>query len=464
MKKLATAMLSLGLLAGTCTGAMAAEPEIYYNGNALTLNQPAIIQDGRTLLGVRDMAEQMGVDVSWDTATRIATVSYNDTTIKLQPDLHRVIVDGTVQTVDVGPQIVNDRIYLPLRYLFEMLDGEVTYTQATDGTAKVSVFSKDSYANYYKVNGRDTTVLHNNSAFNGENVIMLHDGNMVDINIIGNQLNVYRTDRLHNQISETSEHTWLRKTITGFEEVNGSYYAVLDEQPSTNYVGSGYHPVGNPFIKEILTPQGEFTFYGSEAGLNTYALESDKGFSSVKVDGYLLHVTEDIKDTSYAFSNQKGYGFLTDGQLLLIANTPGEGYKVLSCNTISNTMRDGKLFTQNGDYYAIGSDLTDSGTPEVFVTSYSANGRKNNSYVPVSNFGDMQRNRYLNILDAVQIGSKAYLLLQTDTARYLGCYDLTAHTFTSETLTQPFERFVPANGSWQLYYCDKDYYHFRTVQ
>ena len=27
-----------------------------------------------------------------------------------------------------------------------------------------------------------------------------------------------------------------------------------------------------------------------------------------------------IKDTSYAFSNQKGYGFLTDGQLLLIAN------------------------------------------------------------------------------------------------------------------------------------------------
>lgn len=35
MKKVAVAMLSLGLLMGSCAAAMAAEPEISYNGSRL---------------------------------------------------------------------------------------------------------------------------------------------------------------------------------------------------------------------------------------------------------------------------------------------------------------------------------------------------------------------------------------------------------------------------------------------
>ena len=85
MKKIAVAMLSLGLLAGSCSAAMAAEPEISYNGQPLTLHQPAIVQEGRTLLALRDMAEQMDVDVQWDSATRLATITYKDKVITLQP-------------------------------------------------------------------------------------------------------------------------------------------------------------------------------------------------------------------------------------------------------------------------------------------------------------------------------------------------------------------------------------------
>ena len=89
---------------------------------------------------------------------------------------------------------------------------------------------------------------------------------------------------------------------------------------------------------------------------------------------------------------------------------------------------------------------------------------KANSYVPVSNLCDADGYRYLNIVDAVQIDDKAYLLLQTNLNKYLACYDLTAHTFTSEKLTRPYERFVPAKGSWQLYYCDDENYYFLEVK
>ena len=47
---------------------------------------------------------------------------------------------------------------------------------------------------------------------------------------------------------------------------------------------------------------------------------------------------------------------------------------------------------------------------------------------------------------------------------YLDCYDLTAHTFKAETLNKPYERFVQAKGSWQLYYCDDENYYFLEVK
>ena len=89
---------------------------------------------------------------------------------------------------------------------------------------------------------------------------------------------------------------------------------------------------------------------------------------------------------------------------------------------------------------------------------------KANSYVPVSHFSDTETYRYLDIADAVQIGDKAYLLLRTNNNRYLACYDLTQHTFTAEKLSQPYQKFVQAKGSWQLYDCDDEYYYFLQVQ
>ena len=468
MRKLAVAALSLGLLAGTCSTAMAAEPQVYYNGFELELNQPAIIQDGRTLFAMRDMAEQMNMDVQWDSATRWATVSYKDTEVMLQPDLQRVLINGTEQSLDVGPQIINDRIYLPVRYLFEMLDCDVFYRQYDNGDAVVSVNTRDAYMNYIQKNGRETKIVRSMASTATDNpTVMTADGNVLELYVEKGKVQMSRTTQTLSRVEEKEEPAIFHSSITDIMKLDGVYYAVLDETQSGNYIGSAYHPNGSAFISEIQTPQGKFAFYGSEAYVDVLALEGKEGFTSKTLKGYVLNIggsKEEITDTSYAFSDQKGYGFLTDGQLLLIANVQGEGYKVLSCNQISDTMKDGKLFTNNGEFYAIGSDTTAAGKAEIFVTSYTAQGMKANSYVPVSNLCDQDGYRYLNIIDSVQIDDKAYLLLQTNLGKYLACYDLTAHTFTAETLTKPYERFVPAKGSYQLYYCDEDYYYFLDVK
>ena len=35
-------------------------------------------------------------------------------------------LNGEEQAIDVGPQIINDRIYLPVRYMFELFEGNVS--------------------------------------------------------------------------------------------------------------------------------------------------------------------------------------------------------------------------------------------------------------------------------------------------------------------------------------------------
>jgi len=469
MKKFAVAMLSLGLLAGSYSAALAAEPEISYNGQPLTLHQPAIVQEGRTLLALRDMAEQMDVDVQWDSATRLATVAYQDKTIVLQPDLQRVLINGELQQVDVGPQIIENRIYLPVRYLFEMLDADVFYRSYEDGKTVVAVNSKDSYINYVTTSGRLTKAVRRveNSSYTGNPVVMTHDGNVLEVIVDGRKIHFYRTTKTLSRMEEKTENSVFRKQVTGILEEDGQYYAVLDRTQSDRYVGSGYSPAGAAFLKEIHTPQGVFHFYGSEATVDTLALESNAGFGNKTVQGYLLDISESdapIRHRAYAFRDDKQFAFLTDGQFLLIGNVPGKGYQVLACTTISDTMNGGKVFVQDGEFYVLGSDLAENGQPEIFVTSYTEQGMKAHSYVPVSHLSDTDSYRYLNISDAVQIGDKAYLLLQTNRNRYLACYDLTQHTFTAERLNRPYEKFVQAKGSWQLYYCDDEYYYFLQVR
>ena len=209
MKKIAAAMLSLGLLAGSCTMAAAAEPEVYYNGQPLEMHQPAIIQEGRTLLALRDMAEQMQVTVQWDSATRLATVTYKDKTITLQPDLQRVLINNQEQEIDVGPQIIDDHIYLPVRYLFELLDADVFYRQYDDGKTVVSVNSKDSYVNYVTTTGRLTKAVRDIESDHADNpVLMTHDGNIMELVVDGSSIHLYRTTQMLNRQEQKQETTF----------------------------------------------------------------------------------------------------------------------------------------------------------------------------------------------------------------------------------------------------------------
>ena len=84
-----------------------------------------IIENSRTLVPVRFIAESFGADVSFDDATRVIGISLGGKTIQMQLDSAEYTVNGETKTLDVPAKSVNGRTLIPLRALVEALGKEV---------------------------------------------------------------------------------------------------------------------------------------------------------------------------------------------------------------------------------------------------------------------------------------------------------------------------------------------------
>lgn len=95
---------------------------------------PYINADGRTLIPVRFVAEELGAAVTWDNATRTATIEKNGVTIKLPINSKTMTVTsgGVTKTVTMDTEAVltGGRTMVPIRYVAEALGAYVDYADA----------------------------------------------------------------------------------------------------------------------------------------------------------------------------------------------------------------------------------------------------------------------------------------------------------------------------------------------
>ncbi len=86
-----------------------------------------IIVDGSTLVPIRAVAEALGGAVEWDNDTRNVTITKDAKVIKLVIDEINARVDESNVTLDAAPVIINGRTMLPLRFVAENLGAEVEW-------------------------------------------------------------------------------------------------------------------------------------------------------------------------------------------------------------------------------------------------------------------------------------------------------------------------------------------------
>lgn len=105
--------------------------QVTVNGNSVQFDQPAFIQDGRTMVPMRKIFEALGAEVSWDGDTQTVTATKGSTTISLQIGSNVLNKNGKSIEVDVPAFLQNGRTLVPIRAISESLDASVNWDSET---------------------------------------------------------------------------------------------------------------------------------------------------------------------------------------------------------------------------------------------------------------------------------------------------------------------------------------------
>lgn len=105
--------------------------QVTVNGNSVQFDQPAFIQDGRTMVPMRKIFDALGAEVSWDGDTQTVTATKGSTTISLQIGSNVLNKNGKSIEVDVPAFLQNGRTLVPIRAISESLDASVNWDSET---------------------------------------------------------------------------------------------------------------------------------------------------------------------------------------------------------------------------------------------------------------------------------------------------------------------------------------------
>ncbi|MBQ7266379.1 MAG: copper amine oxidase N-terminal domain-containing protein [Firmicutes bacterium] len=86
-----------------------------------------VIKDGRTLIPVRGVFEDLGFIVDWDSSTSTATIYDSNHEVSISKNNSYFLADGNEYSLDVPAQIIDGSIYIPLRAVGEAVGADVSW-------------------------------------------------------------------------------------------------------------------------------------------------------------------------------------------------------------------------------------------------------------------------------------------------------------------------------------------------
>ncbi|MDO5396621.1 MAG: copper amine oxidase N-terminal domain-containing protein, partial [bacterium] len=94
--------------------------------------QPFIDENSRTQIPIRAVAESIGCKVEYDAASQTVSIDGSDENIVLRIGDENMDVNGETVKMDTAARIVDDRTYIPVRFVAEALGFEVDYLTDTN--------------------------------------------------------------------------------------------------------------------------------------------------------------------------------------------------------------------------------------------------------------------------------------------------------------------------------------------
>ncbi|OUS76411.1 hypothetical protein B1748_12050 [Paenibacillus sp. MY03] len=106
-------------------------PAAWINGDEYKLEVAPFIHNGRTLIPLRFVSEALGAKLDWDGAARRITLTRGEDVIVLVIDSSEATVNGKRVTMDVPATIYKGKTMVPIRFVSEQFNQKITFDDAT---------------------------------------------------------------------------------------------------------------------------------------------------------------------------------------------------------------------------------------------------------------------------------------------------------------------------------------------
>ncbi|HWP97935.1 MAG TPA: copper amine oxidase N-terminal domain-containing protein [Syntrophomonadaceae bacterium] len=110
-------------------------------GKGQNYSQNPIDENGRLLVPLRQFAEALGYDVTWNNEDYSISMTNDSHTVWMQVDNPRANKDGLMVELDVPPRIVNGRTMIPLRFVAETAGYSIDATYSRDNVYFISYYA-----------------------------------------------------------------------------------------------------------------------------------------------------------------------------------------------------------------------------------------------------------------------------------------------------------------------------------
>lgn len=99
------------------------------DGKIIVFDEYPIIENGRTLVPLRKIFEELGATVSWDSSSKTAVSQKSGTTVRVQIDNADMYVNNALKKLDVSAKLINGRTFVPARAIAEAYGCSVAWDE-----------------------------------------------------------------------------------------------------------------------------------------------------------------------------------------------------------------------------------------------------------------------------------------------------------------------------------------------
>ncbi len=361
-KRYLTALIIMAILTVTAFVPSAAyaldAPVIVLDGRVRVYDQEPFIEEGRTLVPMRGIFEDLGAEILWDPDTKAVTANRGDTVIILVIGSRTAYVDGRQILLEVPPKIVNDRTFVPLRFVSEAVGAAVEWEPLT---RTIYINSSSGTGSNGEVTGAKTV---QEVAEESKSVVMI-----TTFDYTGNELATGSGFAVSDDM-----------VITNYHVIDGAYSAMiwLEDGRSLEVLGVvEYDPDRDVALMKISRKVLRPVVLGESAGLKlgeqVVAIGSPVGLTNTVSDGIISSLNRSVDGFNYiqttapiSVGSSGGALFNMRGEVIGITTAMYAGGQNLNLAIPIDEVKD---IIRDGDYQEM--PISDTSEPAVAYTEFA---------------------------------------------------------------------------------------------